>query len=91
MIMNIIKIIKEVDKREAELLFNSEVELSNGNTINFDCYGEIGGTASYIHIENSIYVLDYYECEDGVSYGMECIYGEESTIHLEAIGRKLDI
>lgn len=89
--MNIIEIINKIDHREAELLFKTETRLSNGNIVNFDAYGEIGGTASYINIEDSIYVLDYYECEFGINYGLECIYGEEKSIHLDAIGRKLDL
>lgn len=89
--MNIVKLIKRIDDREAELLFKTETRLSNGDIVNFDAYSEIGGTASYINIENSIYVLDYFEYEFGVSAGLECIYGEERSLHLDAIRRKLDL
>lgn len=89
--MNIVKLIREIDNREVQLLFDDTVELSSDNKVNFDAYGEIGGTAIYIHIENSIYALDYYECEFGMSVGAECVYGEEKSIHLDAIYRKLDL
>lgn len=89
--MNIAKLIREIDNREVQLLFDDTVELSNGNIVDFDAYREVGGTTSYIHIENSIYALDYYECEFGISVGAECVYGEEKSIHLDAIYRKLDL